>query len=127
MLYCIVLCCIALCCVWLTKNPEERHRGHGLFYEFHSNQSGDPNNVLMHALGHWRITQLFHDLVFVPAITVHCIFVVRYCSHAVTDVAMCMQVASSQLIDPSRKERDIRLWHDQLFAKPARYGGVVAW
>ncbi|XP_062500241.1 phytanoyl-CoA dioxygenase domain-containing protein 1 homolog [Corticium candelabrum] len=89
----------------LFTNPEERHRGHGLFYEFHSNQSGDPNNVLMHALGHWRITQLFHDLVFVPAIT----------------------VASSQLIDPSRKERDIRLWHDQLFAKPARYGGVVAW
>ena len=38
-----------------------------------------------------------------------------------------MQVPSSQLIDPSREEADIRLWHDQLFAKPAKHGGVVAW
>ena len=38
-----------------------------------------------------------------------------------------MQVPSSQLIDPSREEANIRLWHDQLFAKPAKHGGVVAW
>jgi hypothetical protein len=88
----------------LFMNPQ-KHPGHGLFYEFHSNQSGDPNNALMHALGHWRITQLFHDLIFLPAIT----------------------VPTSQLIDPSREEKDIRLWHDQMFAKPARHGGVVAW
>ena len=38
-----------------------------------------------------------------------------------------VQVPSSQLIDPSREEADVRLWHDQLFAKPAKHGGVVAW
>ena len=38
-----------------------------------------------------------------------------------------MQVPSSQLIDPSRQDADVRLWHDQLFAKPAKHGGVVAW
>ena len=38
-----------------------------------------------------------------------------------------MQVPSSQMIDPSREEADVRLWHDQLFAKPAKHGGVVAW
>ncbi|XP_065841249.1 phytanoyl-CoA dioxygenase domain-containing protein 1-like [Oscarella lobularis] len=86
-------------------DPDKKHPGHGLFYEFHSNQSGDPENVLMHALGHWRITERFHDLVFLPAIS----------------------VPASQIIDPSRKEYNIRLWHDQLFAKPPRHGGVVAW
>ena len=41
-----------------------------MMYEHHSNQSGDPNNVLVHALGHWRLTQLFHDLVFHPKVVV---------------------------------------------------------
>ena len=43
---------------------------HPLFYEFHKNQTGDKNNVLMHALGHWRISERFHDLAFYPAICV---------------------------------------------------------
>jgi len=47
----------------------EPHPASGLFYEFHSNQTGDPNNILMHALGHWRITENFHDLAFHPGIT----------------------------------------------------------
>ncbi|XP_065884452.1 uncharacterized protein [Dysidea avara] len=86
-------------------DPDKLHPGHGLFFEFHRNQGGDPNNVLLHALGHWRITAAFHDVCFLPAIA----------------------VPSSQLIDPSREEVDVRLWHDQLFAKPAKHGGVVAW
>ena len=32
------------------------HEARGLLYEFHSNQSGDPSNVLLHALGQWRMT-----------------------------------------------------------------------
>ena len=46
------------------------HDGHGYFYEYHLNQGGDPENVLLHTLGHWRITQLFHDIVFLPDIAV---------------------------------------------------------
>ena len=37
------------------------------------------------------------------------------------------QVPSAQLINPNKKCSPIRLWHDQLFAKPPRHGGVVAW
>jgi hypothetical protein len=65
---------------------DEPHPASGLFYEFHSNQTGDPNNVLMHALGHWRITENFHDLVMHPGIT----------------------RASSQLMD----NKPVRFWHD---------------
>lgn len=45
---------------------EITHPGMDMMYEYHSNQSGDPNNVLIHGLGHWRLTKLFHDLVFLP-------------------------------------------------------------
>lgn len=41
-----------------------------MMYEYHSNQAEDPDNVLMHALGQWRLTELFHDLVFLPQIVV---------------------------------------------------------
>jgi len=44
--------------------------GHPYFYEFHKNQTGDANNILMHALGQWRITRAFHDLIFHPGISV---------------------------------------------------------
>ena len=77
------------------------HPGHDLFYEFHTNESTDPNSVLFHSLGHWRITEGFHDIVWNPAF-------VRAASQLLGDVS-------------------VRLWHDQLFCKPAHHGGVVAW
>lgn len=77
------------------------HPAHHLFYEFHSNESSDPNAVLFHSLGHWRITEGFHDIVWNPAFV----------------------KAASQLLG----NVSVRLWHDQLFCKPAKHGGVVAW
>lgn len=71
-----------------------------LFYEFNSNESADPEKVLFHALGAWRISPAFHDLLWHPAFT----------------------VPASQLLGGP-----IRFWHDQLFCKPARDGGVVIW
>jgi ectoine hydroxylase-related dioxygenase (phytanoyl-CoA dioxygenase family) len=76
------------------------HPGHGLFHEYHSNESPDPSKVLFHALGAWRITPGFHDLLWHPAFT----------------------VPASQLLGGA-----VRFWHDQLFCKPAAHGGVVAW
>lgn len=76
------------------------HEGHSLFYEFHSNESVDPSKTLFHALGAWRITQGFHDVLWNPAFT----------------------LPASQLL-----EGPVRFWHDQIFYKPARHGGVVAW
>jgi ectoine hydroxylase-related dioxygenase (phytanoyl-CoA dioxygenase family) len=79
---------------------DSNYPGHELFYEFHANESTDPAKVLFHALGAWRIAPGFHDLLWNPAFV----------------------VAASQLLDGP-----VRLWHDQLFCKPARHGGVVAW
>ncbi len=76
------------------------HEGRELWYEYHTNESGDPNNVLFHALGAWRIRPGFHDVLWHPAFT----------------------VPASQLL-----EGGVRFWHDQLFCKPAQHGGVVAW
>ncbi|XP_038066209.1 probable phytanoyl-CoA dioxygenase [Patiria miniata] len=78
--------------------------GMDLLYEFHCNQTNDPRNVLLHCLGHWRLMPSFHDLCFMPNIA----------------------VPASQLLDPNQ-ERKVRLWHDQLFAKPPHCGGNVAW
>src|SRR6476661_4075694 len=75
--------------------------GNSLFYEFHTNESTDPNAVLFHALGAWRITPAFHDILWNPAFV----------------------MAASQLLG----NRAVRFWHDQLFCKPAHHGGVVAW
>lgn len=80
---------------------EPNHPGHQLFYEFHSNESKDPNAVLFHSLGHWRISEGFHDVLWNPAFV----------------------MAASQLL----KNNSVRFWHDQLFCKPAKHGGVVAW
>jgi ectoine hydroxylase-related dioxygenase (phytanoyl-CoA dioxygenase family) len=70
------------------------------FYEYHSNESTDPSKVLFHALGAWRVTVGFHDLLWNPAF---------------------LMPASQLLGGP------VRFWHDQIFHKPARHGGVVAW
>jgi ectoine hydroxylase-related dioxygenase (phytanoyl-CoA dioxygenase family) len=76
------------------------HPGRELWYEYHTNESSDPNTVLFHALGAWRIAPGFHDLLWNPAFT----------------------TAAGQLL-----EGPVRFWHDQLFCKPAQHGGVVAW
>jgi ectoine hydroxylase-related dioxygenase (phytanoyl-CoA dioxygenase family) len=85
----------------LTEIADPAHPAHSLFYEFHSNESSDPNAVLFHALGAWRISEGFHDSLWNPAFT----------------------MAASQIFG----NRAVRFWHDQLFYKPARHGGVVAW
>jgi hypothetical protein len=76
--------------------PEEK----ALFYEFHSNESANPNTVLFHALGAWRVGKALHDILWNPRFT----------------------VPASQLLGGA-----VRFWHDQLFCKPAGHGGVVAW
>lgn len=84
----------------LAQLIDPNHPGHQLFYEFHSNESTDPATVLFHALGAWRITPGFHDLLWNPAFL----------------------MPASQLLGGA-----VRFWHDQLFCKPAHHGGVVAW
>lgn len=85
----------------LATIAEPGHPGHELFYEFHSNESTDPSTILFHALGAWRITEGLHDVLWNPRFL----------------------VAASQLLG----NRPVRFWHDQIFWKPARQGGVVAW
>lgn len=84
----------------LQELVDPQHPGHHLFYEFHSNESTVPETTLFHALGAWRIAPGFHDILWNPAFT----------------------VPASQLLRGA-----VRFWHDQLFCKPARDGGVVAW
>ncbi len=85
----------------LADIADPAHPGNPLFYQFASNESTDVNTVLFHALGAWRITQGFHDILWNPAFV----------------------MAASQLLG----NQAVRFWHDQLFCKPARHGGVVAW
>ena len=72
-----------------------------LFYEYNSNESTDPQTILFHALGEWRITPGLHDVLWNPAFV----------------------MAASQLLG----DKPVRFWHDQIFYKPAKKGGVVAW
>jgi len=85
----------------LTELMDTTHPGHDLFYEFHSNESADPQTILFHALGAWRVSNGFHDVLWNPRVV----------------------IASSQLLG----NKPIRFWHDQLFYKPPKKGGVVAW
>ena len=70
------------------------------FYEYHSNESADPAKALFHALGAWRVSPSFHDLVFYPPL-----------------IKIAAKLLGGQ----------VRLWHDQIFVKPAGDGAVVAW
>ena len=85
----------------LTEVMDPKHPAHHLFYEFHSNESEDSDSVLFHSLGQWRITSGFHDILWNPAFV----------------------MAAHQLLE----NKAVRFWHDQLFYKPAKHGGVVAW
>lgn len=71
-----------------------------LFYEYHHNESTDQNRILFHALGAWRVSAAFHDLLWNPRFL----------------------IPASQLLGGRA-----RFWHDQLFVKPAKDGAVVAW
>jgi ectoine hydroxylase-related dioxygenase (phytanoyl-CoA dioxygenase family) len=84
----------------LSEFLDPHHAGRELWYEYHANESANPETILFHALGAWRIKPGFHDLLWNPAFT----------------------MAASQLLDGP-----VRFWHDQLFCKPAHHGGVVAW
>ena len=84
----------------LARLMDPAHEGRELFHEYHSNESRDPSTVLFHALGAWRVSPAFHDLLWAPAFV----------------------GAASQLLDGP-----VRFWHDQLFCKPPKRGGVVAW
>jgi hypothetical protein len=87
-------------CNEVSELVDPSHPGHDLFYEFNANESADPNQILFHALGAWRITRGLHDLLWHPAFV----------------------VAAAQLLDGP-----VRFWHDQIFYKPAHHGGVVIW
>ena len=76
------------------------HPGHELFYEYNTNESKDPEKILFHALGAWRIKPGLHDLLWHPAFV----------------------VPASQLLGGA-----VRFWHDQIFYKPAHHGGIVIW
>ena len=85
----------------LFELSDPSNEGNKLFYEYNSNESTDPKTILFHALGAWRITPGLHDVLWNPAFL----------------------MAASQLLD----DKPVRFWHDQIFYKPAKKGGVVAW
>jgi ectoine hydroxylase-related dioxygenase (phytanoyl-CoA dioxygenase family) len=72
-----------------------------LLYEVEKDYYRDPARNAFHCLGGWLLEPALHDLVFHPAAT----------------------VPAAQLLGLDR----LRLWHDQLFYKPPRHPGVVAW
>ena len=72
-----------------------------LLYEVEEDYYRDPGRNAFHCLGGWLIEAALHDLVFHPGAT----------------------VPAAQLLGLER----LRFWHDQVFYKPPRHPGVVAW
>jgi len=87
-------------CSELAEMAQPTHSGREHFYEYHSNESSAEETTLFHALGAWRVRPGFHDLLWNPA----------------------FRMPAYQLLG-----LPFRMFHDQLFSKPARHGGVVAW
>jgi ectoine hydroxylase-related dioxygenase (phytanoyl-CoA dioxygenase family) len=84
----------------LKKLMDPSSEARKLFYEFHHNESENADKILFHALGAWRISEAFHDVLWNPLFT----------------------RPASQILGGR-----VRFWHDQLFVKPAKDGGIVAW
>ncbi len=74
------------------------------------NETNDPNHVLFHALGAWRCSKLFHDLVW-----------------HISVVIKAQQLLGGSLRYNLKYQNNIRFWHDQLFCKPPGNGACVAW
>jgi ectoine hydroxylase-related dioxygenase (phytanoyl-CoA dioxygenase family) len=72
-----------------------------LLYEVDAEHVREPERNAFHCLGGWLAEAALHDLVFHPAAT----------------------VPAAQLLGLDR----LRFWHDQVFYKPPRHPGVVAW
>ncbi len=72
-----------------------------LLYEIEAAWLERPGEVVLHFLGAWRVDEMFHDLIYHPAITHPC----------------------AQLLKTPR----LRFWHDQVFWKPVRHPGAVPW
>jgi len=70
-------------------------------YEVESAWRERPQEVVLHFLGVWLVDELFHDLIFHPAVT----------------------LPIAQVLGTRR----LRFWHDQVFWKPAGHPGVVPW
>lgn len=70
-------------------------------YEVEAGWTADPEGVVFHFLGAWMVDDVFHDLLWHPAIT----------------------VPSAQLLGVDT----LRFWHDQVFYKPPRHPGLVPW
>jgi ectoine hydroxylase-related dioxygenase (phytanoyl-CoA dioxygenase family) len=84
----------------LTALTDSNHPGRELFYEYNTSESTDPATTLFHALGAWRVSPAFHDLLWNPAFL----------------------IPAARLLGAP-----VRFWHDQIFYKPAHHGGIVAW
>lgn len=84
----------------LKELVDPEHSGREFFYEYHTNESLNPNTTLFHALGAWRVRPAYHDILWAPG----------------------FRIAAYQLLGSG-----FRLFHDQLFCKPAHHGSVVSW
>lgn len=70
-------------------------------YEVEQAYTQDPDEMVCHFLGAWRLQEAIRELVFDPRVT----------------------EPLAQLLGVDR----LRFWHDQVFYKPARHPGVVPW